>query len=665
MKNLIYRALILVCFYPAALHAQKPQATAGPYGVFIRIDKLLHGPQYVVERLETGKVTAKPDWQPVCTTEKGPTSARDLIARLTLLSTKNPMYEIPNDSLTALLYTRYRNAAYADSLGAYGENPQYLEALGLGFLDTDVVQGKRYDYRVRALESREGVFHNPGTVSVPGSKLATTATALSQNANGQVVNIQYLLKKPNPYIAGARVLRATYGQTDFAECGAEWGFRKGKKDSLFLIITDPNVRRKMLYSYVVYLKDFLGNESNASDTITIANLRPQEEIPVIHHINAVSQEAENAIAVSWKLSSTKDLRSVEIWRSEKFDVGFQKIGLATPTDTVYYDNRVEPVQGYYYQIRLNGTYDISGESVKVSGMLKASRPALVSPTHFQLKESRDTLTFRWQPADFDTHGYYIYFAAGQTDSLQRYSDIILTGKELKYQVPVKKLALGTGYRWAVVAVNTSYNMGPTSEILYSQPRFPERLATPINPEMIPQNDRALLVWENMRSIDPYILGYIIERKAANEKAFKAIYRQKDEDNNRNNFADSTVKQGVRYTYRIKAYGLNEKLSGPSTEIDYYKPLDAVLPVHGLNVLSTDKGVLVSWDAPLKNPEKFLIYRFTEKTEKPRLVASASGTQNAFIDREAAPGVGYYYHIVAVEDDNRESAATDAVKVDWK
>ncbi|SDH46162.1 hypothetical protein SAMN04487996_13829 [Dyadobacter soli] len=665
MKTIFFKTLLFLCICPAALWAQKPRAVAGPYGAFIQIDKLLHGPQYIIERLETGKTTAKPDWQAICTTDKGPASATDLIARLTLLASKNPLYEIPNDSLTALLYERYRNAAHADSLGAYGSNPQYLEAFGLGYLDTEVEQGHRYDYRVRAVESREGVYQNPGTISVPGSRIATTLQSISQTADGRVVRITYHLKKASPYIAGARILRATFGQTDFAECGAEWGFRKGAKDSLFLVVTDRNVRQKMLYSYVVYLKDFMGNESNASDTLTIANLRTQDQTPIIYEINTFSKEEENAIAVSWKLSSTKDLRSVEIWRSQKFDLGFEKIGTAASSDTVFYDNRVEPVEGYYYQVRLNGTYGNSAESVKVSGMLKANLAALVAPSHFQLKESRDSLTFRWQPADFDTHGYYIYFAAGQTDSLQRYSDIILAKSELKYQLQVKRLAAGTGYRWAVVAVNTSYNLGPMSEILYSTPRFPDRLATPINPEMIDQDGKALLVWENMKSIDPYTLGYIVERKAESDRIYKEIYRQKDEDNARNNYTDSTVKQGIRYSYRIRSYSLNDKLSGYSTDFEYYRPLDAVLPVHGLNVMSTNKGVLVSWDAPLKKPEKFLVYRFTEKTEKPRLIASTTGSQTAFIDRDAASGVGYYYHVVTVEADNRESVSTDPVKIDWK
>ncbi|GGM96062.1 hypothetical protein GCM10010967_31990 [Dyadobacter beijingensis] len=662
MKTII-RILTLFCLGTAALQAQKPQAIGGPYGVFIQIDKLLHGPQYVIERLETGK--NKPEWQPVCTTGKGPANAAELTARLTVLAAKNPLYQLPNDSLTTLLFDRYRNVAHADSLGGYGSNPQYLEALGLGFLDTGVQQGLRYDYRLRALGAREGVYHNPGTVSVPGAKLATTARSVSRHTDGRTVSIQYLIKKPNPYIAGARVLRAAFGQTGFEECGAEWGFRKGERDSLFLVVTDPNVRRKMLYSYVVYLQDFVGNESAASDTLTLANLRAQDEIPVIHRISTRSVESDNAITVSWELSSVKDLRAVEIWRSEDFDTGFKRVGVAAATDTAYTDHAVEPVQGYYYQVRLNGTYESSPASVKVSGMLKANRPALLAPAHFQLTETQDSLTFRWEAADFDTHGYYIYFAAGQTDTLQQFSDMIPAHAALKYQIPVQKLAIGVAYRWAVVAVNTSYNQGPMSNELYSEPRFPTRLATPLNPELIDQPGNAWLVWENMKAIDPYTLGYIIERKAENEKAFKEIYRQHAEDQARNHYADSTVKQGVHYSYRIRAYGMGGRLSAFSTEIGYYQPHDAVLPVHGLNVATTNRGVLVSWDAPLAKPDKYLVYRYTEKTEKPRLVSAPLGTQTGYIDRDAVAGVGYYYHVVAVGTDNRESAPTDPVKVDWK
>lgn len=666
MKRLVKYASLLFALLAIETKAQQAQATAGPYGVFIQFEKLLHGPQYVIERLLVGSNAATPDWKPVCTTSKPPQTAADLAARLTILTSKNPLYDIPNDSLTALLYARYRTLSSVDSLGTYAFNPQYLEALGLGYLDTDVQQGKRYDYRIRQLKTTGvAVYHNPATVSVPGSKMAATVQSLSYTSTGTMVKIKYYIKKARPDIAGVRAMRASYGQTAFADCPAEWAFRKGQKDSLFLEISDYNARRKMLYSYVVYLKDFLGNESAPSDTITITNLRPQEEIPTILDIHTKSEENYDAIGISWKLASTRNLRAVEIWRSDHFDSGYQLIGTASASDTIYHDQAVEPVRGYYYQIKLNGVYDRSGESVRVAGMLKASRQALIKPSNLSVTEINDTLYFRWQPADYDTHGYYLYNATNESDSLTQFSEVIpVSNAELNYKVALSKLAIGTGHKWAVAAINTSYNMGPMSDPVYSEPRYPDRVATPINPEMLYHEGHALLVWEDMKSIDPYIIAYTVERKTGNEKDFKEVYRQAVDDKSRNGYEDVSVKNGEMYSYRVRAVSINGKTSGYSTEASYFKELPAVLPVRGLNVMATNKGVRIAWDAPLDAPEKTVVYRYTEKTVAAKVIGSVTGKQAEFLDKYATPGIGYYYSLVTVDTDNRESEATDPVGVQW-
>jgi fibronectin type 3 domain-containing protein len=667
MKIYFVNIALLLLLFATNVSAQQATASAGPNGVFIQFEKLLHGPQYVIERLLVGGSSTKPDWKAVCTTDKAPESAIDLIGRLTVLARKNSLYDIPDDSLTRILYSQYRNFSVVDSLGAFAFNPQYLEALGVGYLDTAVVQGKRYDYRIRQLtKAGNPVYHNPSTVSVPGSRLLTTADVVSHTANGTTVKIKYYLKKSRPDIAGAKVLRATYGQTDFQECGAQWDFRKGAKDSLFLHITDHNASRKMLYSYVVFVKDFLGNESNPSDTVTIASLHSQDGIPVINSIRTKSLEADDAIAISWQLSSVKDLRSVEIWRSEDYDRDYKMIGSAVPSDTVYLDQQVEPVKGYYYQVRLNGTYDQSPQSVKVSGMLLANREALIPPSNLSLTETSDSLFFRWQAGDFDTRGYYLYFSAGQSDSLRQYSDIILsTERDINFQVPIKNLVTGVGYKWAVAAVNTSYRISPMSESVYSQARYPERIATPLNPEMLHKEGHALLVWENMTEIDPFIQSYVIERKKENEKVFSILYSQTGDDNARNSYEDLTVTKGEKYLYRIQAIGIDGKRSAYSSESSYFDELLPVLPVRGLSVAVTNKGVRIAWDAPLTEAEKIVIYRYTEKTIAAKIIGSVTGQQTEFIDKYASPGISYYYSAVVVEADKRESEPTDMVGVQWK
>ncbi len=647
--------------------AQYPMAKAGRYGVFVQMDNLLHGPRFVLERLETGTRTGGAGWQPVYTTDESPRSADVLLARLTLLTRKNPLYELPSDSLTRRLYKRYVDGATADSLEAYRWNPQYLEAFGLGYLDTAVVQGRRYDYRIRPINAGgEGASRSPVTVTVPGAKPAVQTLALRHEATGARVKITYHLKRHSPDLAGARVLRATYAQTEFADCGANWGFVRGKKDSLFLVVTDDNVRRKMLYQYVVIPIDILGNEGQPSDTLTIANLRSLDALPTVVSVKAQSVEASRAIRLSWQLSSTKDLRSVEIWRATRYDGPYTRYGSAAPTDTTFLDTRVEPIEGYYYQLRPNGTYDQLPASVRVAGMLKASRPATVAPSFLRVSAVRDTLRFTWQRADFDTRGYYLYTSTDANTPMQPYSGLIESRDSVvNYAVPLRNLPLGTGHRWAVAALNTSYNTGPLSNEVYSDMRLSDRVATPLNPVVLKQEKGVLVVWDNMKAIDPYIIGYAVYRKEENGKEME-VYRQKGDALAQNAYADTTVRIGKPYTYRVKAVRSDQKESALSTGADYFQPLSPVLPLRGVKVLTTSQGVRVAWDEPLdQNLDKIVVYRYTDKTERPRLIGTLPGRQTEYTDREATRGIAYFYTLVAVQADKRESEPTDPIGVEWR
>ncbi len=565
-----------------------------------------------------------------------------------------------------MLYDRYVDGATVDTLDAYRWHPQYLEAFGLGYLDTAVVQGRRYDYRIRPLNAGgDGRSRSPVTVTVPGAKPAVQAHSLRHEATGSLVRLTYHLNRFSPDLAGARVLRATYGQTDFADCGASWGFVRGRKDSVLLVVTDDNVRRKMLYQYVVVPIDILGNEGQPSDTLTLANLRDLDALPTILDVAARSVEASRAIRLSWRLSSTNDLRSVEIWRATRYDGPYVRYGSAAPTDTVFLDTSVEPIEGYYYQLRPNGTYDQLPASVRVAGMLKASRPALVAPSHLRVSVVGDTLRFTWQRADFDTRGYYLYSATDPNAPLQRYSGLIdARDSVVRFAVARRDLPLGTGHRWAVAALNTSYNTSPLSNEVYSGMRLPDRVPTPLNPVVLPQEKGVLVVWDNLKAIDAYVAGYAVYRQEGSEPA-RELYRQQPDDLARNAWADTTVRVGQAYTYRVKALRIDGQESAFSTTATYFRPQPPVLPLRGVTVRPTSEGVRLAWDDPLDQTlDKVVVYRYTAKTERPRLIGTLPGRQTQYIDRDATPGIAYFYTLVAVQTDKRESEPTDPVGVDW-
>lgn len=673
--------LLLILALPAI--AQFPSVQVGRYGAFVQASRELHGPRFVLERLESGSR----EWKRVTVSDYQPRSAEELRVRMQSLAAKNPLYSPPSDTMAVVLFTQFSRAETVDSLYTYGYNPQVLEALGAGYLDTSAVAGRTYQYRVKGLkEGSDASGRVTKSVTLPevrssggripdsrtsgagsgGERIATTPRSLRYRADGFSVEAHYWLKKPVPTLAGLRVRRAAYAQTDFTDIPAEWGFRKGKKDSVFVFFLDRNVRRKMLYQYTVTPLDFLGNEGQPSDTLTIANLRDGDALPVIAQFRAASAEKQQAIRLSWRLSSTKDLRSVDIWRSNRFEGPFARVASALPADTVYFDANVEPVESYYYQLRPNGYYDELPASVKVSGLVKAYRPNLTAPSFLRLRVTPDSLHFDWSRSDTDTRGYYLYYSPDPKTPFVQYSGLISTTESSAHHaVAVQNLPIGLAYRWAVASLNTSYNVGPMSNEVNSPLRLPNRVATPLNPVVLPQERGVLVVWDNMIELDPYITGYVVYRTIDGQKEAE-VYRQTSTDRTRNAWADSSVIRGRTYTYRVKALRSDAAESAFSTATSpYFRELPPVLPLRGLSVIPASDGVRLSWSSPLDQQlDGVQVFRYTAKTTKPRLLATLPGRMTEYIDRDATPGISYFYTLVAVQPDKRESDPTDPVGVNW-
>ncbi|MEZ0539954.1 fibronectin type III domain-containing protein [Fibrella arboris] len=663
--------LLLLATLPA--FAQFPSVKTGRYGAFVQASRELRGPRFVLERTESGSR----DWKRVAVSDYAPRSAEELRVRLLSLTAKNPLYSPASDTMAAVLFHRFSAADFTDSLYTYGYNPQVLEALGVGFLDTSAVAGHTYEYRLKGLKDAATTSGRPSKpVTMPdartsasrsvGERLVTTPRLVHHRADGATVEGHYWLKKPVPTLAGLRVRRAAYAQTDFTDIPAEWGFRKGKKDSVFVFFLDRNVRRKMVYQYTVTPLDFLGNEGQASDTLTVAGLRTGEALPVIAQFQATSAEKQQAIRLSWQLSSTKDLRSVDIWRSTRFDGPFTRVATALPADTVYYDANVEPVESYYYQLRPNGYYDELPASVKVSGMVKAYRANLTAPSFLKLRVTPDSLHFSWSRSNTDTRGYYLYYSPDPTTPFVPYSGLIsATGTSAHQAVAVQNLPVGVSYRWAVAALNTSYSVSPMSNEVHSPLRLPNRVATPMNPVVLPQERGVLVVWDNMIELDPYITGYVVCRTVDGQKETEA-YRQTRTDRARNAWADSSVVRGRTYTYRVKAVRSDAVESAFSAATSpFFRPLPPVLPLRGLGVMPTTEGVRLSWSPPLDQQlDGVQVYRYTAKTTKPRLIATLPGRMTDYLDRDATPGIAYFYTLVAVQPDKRESDPTDPVGINW-
>lgn len=669
--------LALLLFSIIRTWAQLPTALPARNGVWVQITKNLRpareGTRYQIERVEAGQRT----WQAVGQTDPVPANPTDLAARLDRLLAKNPIYELPGDSLLARLWVRYGRVGTADSLGVFGLHPLLLEALGVAFFDAGAKAGVRYDYRITAV-SKAGRQPLPVTksVSFPGPKQPFGAKLIRATGTGTDVRMQFLITQPGRNIGLVRVQRGIYGQTTPRDVPTDWGFRVGKKDSLIVEVTDRNVQKRMTYQYTLIPTDMLGNEGTPSELATVTNLRPYVDLPTIMAVKARSDEDRRAVRLSWRLSGNAQawragLRSIEILRSDSFDGPYKPIASMLPTDTAFYDTQVRPVEMRYYQLLVNGNYDQAPASVRVAGMLNASEENRFAPIGLRLDRTKDAIKLTWRRGGANVRGYVVYRGTSVKGEMKAITPVMVTTDSVgTFTQNISELAVAPLYVYAVAEENSSYKIGPLSERVMAGAVVPATVRTPLNVQVISKQTagrtRALVVWENMKAIDPYVQGYAIYRKAEGEKDVTLLYHQPDDTFTHNTFTDTTVRAGIRYSYRVRAYGFGETMSAPSAEATFYEALPPVLTPLGLRVaaLADGKSVRISWDAPAQpSIAKYNLYRY-RATGKPTVVANLTATYTQFVDKGADAGGTYFYQIASVGSDGRESNLSDPVGVDW-
>ncbi len=655
--------LFLTCSGMLLAQSRFPAVLPGPAGVFVQATNVLHGPRYRIERL----VAASGTWQEIAVTDSPPDSPAALGDRLRMLSRKHPTLQIPSDSVLSRVWKSYQRGATSDSLYGYGSYPLMLEAIGVAYMDPTTEPGQRYEYRVSpvgATADRQLLVGKPA--SVPGSVQPFGAKFVRAEPTGRDIRLTWLITRPTAFLGGARVQRGVYAQVKPADVPVEFGFRRGKKDSLLLEMIDYNVQKRVTYQYVLTPTDLIGNPGQTSDTATVTNLRPHEDLPVILSVAAKSAVDQGGIRLSWQLSGTRGLRSIAVLRATKYDGPYLKLTEVQPTDTTLIDYRVEPVQTYFYQLALNGTYDQLSESVRFPGLLNASRPALSVPLGLKLTQTAEAITLTWRRNGTDTRGYYIFRGNTFRGPLQRVSDVIETRDSLvRYVQKISELTPSAVYSFAVAGVNTSYRTSLLSDTVYSQAVVPSTMATPLGLVALrSKTSHAQLVWEDLTKIDPYVQGYIVQRKAPGETAFRDMHRQTFGDVAKNNYTDTTTVLGRRYAYRILAYGLNKVQSAPSAETTFYVPLPPALTPLNLRVIATTEGTVVLWDAPITpNIQSFKLFR-SGSAGKPVEIATLNPTFTKFEDKSVKPGQPVFYQIALMDKRGQLSPLSDAVGVEW-
>ncbi|MDF1549519.1 MAG: hypothetical protein P1P88_16960 [Bacteroidales bacterium] len=663
---LIYRYLILIltafCISIYA-DAQQAEAVPGKNGIFISFgNEIPKNFNYVLERRPNG---SNDKWQ-IIFSSSFPKDVVDLKQRLMQINAKNPFYNLPDSLETTFFFKRITKFNSRDSIAYYNSSPQFLEAMGTGYFDTGIKPNQKYEYQLSktANKRKESGTQIIKEAFFPGKTPTYDISLQKTSIQGSKVNLYYYVKGNNkPF--GFKVYRQYALQSSFKEITPITKYFN-QNDSLMMYISDNDVVEKLIYKYFVLPFDIFGNEGNCSDTILISNVPEYGQTPVLTNLKSVSLDNKSAIRLSWRFTDVNNLRGISIYRSKHFDSGFKHLISLPANDTSFVDKSIEAVQTYYYYLIIHGAYGDSPPSSKIAGMLKSSQNLITAPQNITIEQVAAGNKISWQRIEKGTIGYYVYRGEGYRPELKQYSDLIHSDSvNTSFIDSTINLREGQAYSYAVAAVNINNHKSPLSKQVIANPIKPN-LPTPLNLQVLQNPNGALLMWEDMTKISPYVIGYQVYRKVTTKEG-KVIEEVKiinkgNESAGNNSYLDSTIQRGIRYTYVIKAVGIEKSESAQSYEVGFFVPKITPHPPSGLRAFITAEGVVIQWDTPLAEKIKsFKVYR-EELGKKMKLVAELAPEVTDFEDNLPQKSKDYFYKISVVNSDGVESDLSEEVGV---
>ncbi len=628
---------------------------AGPKGVWVMLGKQIPKDfHYEIERKDLG------DWELVHSSF-APTSRDEIQARVFDIVRLNIGYETALTDKEIDFLWKECKAGRSDSLFSYFSHYPVLYALGLAWYDGDVRKGNNYTYRIKIISKREE--NQPavtlGPSSIPGPKVPATFKIDGAKATGKGISLEYLITNQKD-LHHVKVLRSYYLRSGYEVINPELIFYK-EKEKYFLNVLDNTATPKVPYAYVVIPVDAAGNQGDSTKPFAMYNVPENALPPSVDRIKTASVEKEKAIRVSWVLKNPRDIVSIDIYKSLMHDGRFFKIASAAPNDTAYMDYDVEPIKTYYYTIVLNGAFESSSNSPRISGMLKASNDNLLPINNLDVQQEGNVVKLSWNRNERDTRAYQIYRANGvDGELLMRGKEVESDSNYIEAYDTLPATQDDVVYAYSVRDLNTSYMAGPYSNRVLAYGWGMQSVPIPTNLTVQKSGEnRAWIVWKQMETADNNVVGYVLTRREINLETgaeSKDVWVKKL-PKEINQFLDSTLRTGYSYFYSVKSTGPNQKVSSASLEQGITLVKERVMPVSNVQVSTSDGKVELAWTNPqgikIKN---IRIERGLPGSDKYDVVATLDSSNTSYSDSKVTKDKTYFYTLILVDENGNESEA---------
>jgi len=534
-------------------------------------------------------------------------------------------------------------------------------SFGTAFLDNDVKPGTAYQYFVRKVTGKgnQEWQRESNTITFPAKTDIMKPVFSNKEESRSSVLLRWYVpeqKSLNTFM----VYRRVFGQDDFVKLNAIKGYNSSK-DTIYLIAIDTTVQVPGFYQYYLVTLDIYGNRGQVSDTVGAGTMSNGYN-PVPDYFHAEGLEKNHQVQIRWRFRDMKYLRGIEIFRSESFDNGFNRVAILPAGDTSFTD--IVPVanQDYWYYLVIDGPGTKSLPTAKISVMFRSKGEKPLPPSETGAESVRGGVKIFWTYNEPYAKGFYVYRYDYNRSEYMQVSSLLPAGKDVYSYVDSINPAMGADIqRYAVKAVNDLDQMSDLSEPASAAPGIKAPVRPPMNPRISRTENGIILIWDDLRNTEPALMGYKVYRKQGNDKGYKMMPNDTLR-NDKNYYIDTTLVAGTDYVYVVKAVDYYGNESPDSKPVSY--DIASVTPVPPVitRAVSTSDGIMISWgqvtDTHIASVK---VYRIQPGGEK-QVIATVPADTDQYLDKTAESGQLYSYMVSVVTADNNESAGSREVTV---
>ncbi|MTA27759.1 MAG: hypothetical protein F2562_02750, partial [Actinobacteria bacterium] len=324
---------------------------------------------------------------------------------------------------------------------------------------------------------------------------------------------------------------------------------------------------------------------------------------------------------------------------------------------------------YYFRVTayVNGGPAASPGGLGVVSAAASTTPmtAATAPTAFSAVRGNGSVALSWQspqdPGGAPVTAYQISQCTASTtvacSSTAQYTTIVPSTNSTGTTHTVSGLTNGTNYFYTVAAI-TNFGVG-TSTNVYATNATPGGTASaPTLLDAVPGDGRATVTWSAPADNGGYTLtGYKVERSSDNGVNWSLLVNSV----NTTNWVDTSLVNGVKYTYRVSAQ--NALGYGVDSTTDVI-PFGVALAPAALSATAGSTQATLDWSAPTSNGGSAVTgYRVEQSTNNSTwtTLAPNTGLVTSYNVSGLTNGTSYYFRVTALTSNaNNVGAVTTAL-----